>query len=153
MVRVPHYQLAREQDLDATMTPMIDVVFLLLIFFVWTSGTQMIEYILPSQLLAQQGNVASQATDPLPEQDFDSVVIRLRYDGTLPDWTINDQPMNSVGQVSNTLDTLAKINIDAPIIVHPDENVPLGYVIEIYDVSKLAGFDKVSFAVNTKLQN
>jgi biopolymer transport protein ExbD len=35
--------------------------------------------------------------------------------------------------------------------VHPDENVPVGYVIEVYDHAKLAGFTKVSFALNRGL--
>ncbi len=149
MVRRPDYRRSREPDMDATMTPMIDVVFLLLIFFVWTASAQMIEYVLPSQLTRQQGNLDAQIVEPPPEQDFDNVVIRLRWDGGLPDWTINDQPMQSVQQVADALLALAQIKLDAPIIVHPDRNVPLGYVIEVYDLAKLAGFVQVSFALNT----
>ncbi len=149
MVRRPDYRRSREPDMDATMTPMIDVVFLLLIFFVWTASAQMIEYVLPSQLTRQQGNLDAQIVEPPPEQDFDNVVIRLRWDGGLPDWTINDQPMQSVQQVADALVALAQIKLDAPIIVHPDRNVTLGYVIEVYDLAKLAGFVQVSFALNT----
>lgn len=151
MVRLPSSRGDREHDENATMTPMIDVVFLLLIFFVWTAGTQIVEYILPSQMKVQAGNRESEITEPLPEQDFDNVVIRVRWDGTLPDWTINEQGMESIEDVRNTLSTLASVNIDAPIIVHPDENVPIGYVIEIYDQAKLSGFVKVSFALNNAM--
>jgi len=148
MVRLPATRADREHDIDSTMTPMIDVVFLLLIFFVWTAGTQIVEYILPSQISAQLGNQPTDMTDPLPEQDFDNVVIRVRFDGTLPDWTINEQGMETIEDVFSTLNSLATINLDAPIIVHPDENVPIGFVIEVYDQAKLAGFEKVSFALN-----
>ncbi|MGI9519524.1 MAG: ExbD/TolR family protein [Pirellulaceae bacterium] len=151
MVRLPSTRADRDADMDSTMTPMIDVVFLLLIFFVWTAGTQLVEYILPSEMRPQLGNQESNLTEPLPEQDFDNVLIRLRWDGDLPDWTINDQEMKSADEVATTLRTLADINIDAPIIVHPDANVPMGYVIEMYDVAKLAGFVKVSFALNNAL--
>ena len=151
MVRLPATRADREHDIDSTMTPMIDVVFLLLIFFVWTAGTQIVEYILPSQISAQLGNQQTDITDPLPEQDFDNVVIRVRFDGALPDWTINEQGMETIGDVFDTLNSLAAINMEAPIIVHPDENVPIGFVIEVYDQAKLAGFEKVSFALNNAI--
>lgn len=150
MVRIPAGHQDRISDIDSTMTPMIDVVFLLLIFFVWTAGTQIVEYLLPGNLSAQLGNQASQISDPLPEQDFDKVVIRLRWDDGLPDWSINDQPLNSIVDVENTLQTLAQINNRARIVIHPDPPVPLGFVIELFDQARLAGFSTVSFAVNQK---
>ena len=148
MVRLPAVRSDRDHDVNSTMTPMIDVVFLLLIFFVWTAGTQIVEYVMQSQMTAEQGNQATEIADPLSDQDFDKVLIRVRWDGTLPDWTIDDQGIESIEQLSSRLTQLAGVNIDAPIIVHPDENVPVGYVIEVYDQAKLSGFQKVSFALN-----
>ena len=148
MVRIPDRSRDRVNDLDSTMTPMIDVVFLLLIFFVWTAGTQVVEYLVQNRLSAPMGNQPSRITDPTPEQDFDQVVIRLRWDDGLPDWSINDQPLASMDDVTRTLQTLADINSTAPIVIHPDPPVPLGYVIQLYDESRLAGFSKISFAVN-----
>ena len=43
-------QRASAVDMDSAMTPMIDVVFLLLIFFVWTASFQIVEQILPSEI-------------------------------------------------------------------------------------------------------
>ncbi len=148
MVRIPAGHQDRVSDIDSTMTPMIDVVFLLLIFFVWTAGTQVVEYLLQSQLSAQTGNLPAQVTDPLPEQDFDKVVIRLRWDEGLPDWSINDQPLATIVEVAGTLQTLAGINGDARIVIHPDPPVPLGFVIELFDEARLAGFSKISFTVS-----
>ena len=59
--------------------------------------------------------------------------------------------METIGDVASTLNSLAAINLEAPIIVHPDENVPIGFVIEVYDQAKLAGFEKVSFALNNAM--
>ena len=42
------------RELEIKMTPMIDVVFLLLVFFVWTASFQAIEYLLPSSLSQKQ---------------------------------------------------------------------------------------------------
>ncbi|MBC8874781.1 MAG: biopolymer transporter ExbD, partial [Planctomycetes bacterium] len=45
----------RRSDLDVKMTPMIDVVFLLLVFFVWTASFHIVEHILPSSVSAVRG--------------------------------------------------------------------------------------------------
>jgi biopolymer transport protein ExbD len=147
MVRVRTDLSRRELDSDSTMTPMIDVVFQLLVFFVWTSGSATIEYMLPGQLSAPLGGEPAVVADPLPEQDFDEVVIRLRWDAGLPDWSINNQPMEDIAAVAATLQSLAQINSKAPIVIHPDPPVPLGFVIELFDEARVAGFSKVSFAV------
>lgn len=138
----------RNVDMDSTMTPMIDVVFLLLIFFVWTASFQVIEHILPSEMKAQMGSDTTQPLDPVPEQDFDNIVVRIRWSDSGPVWTVRDQPMASIDDVRNMMTAIAKVKIDAPIILHPDPIVPLGVVIEAYDISKQVGFEKVSFAVN-----
>ena len=147
-MRIPNFYRGRDDGLDVTMTPMIDVVFLLLIFFVWTTSFQIIEYILPSRMSAQIGDQATPLVDPPPEKDFDNVVIRIGWDGQSVSLAVNDVPASSMDQVVTQLRQIANVKLDAPIILHPQPAVPLGYVIEVYDVVKLVGFQKVSFAVN-----
>ena len=67
---------ARRDSLEIKMTPMIDVVFLLLIFFVWTASFQVVEYVLPSELSTLLGNQAAVDVPP-PEADFEDVVVRI----------------------------------------------------------------------------
>jgi len=138
----------RQTDMDSAMTPMIDVVFLLLVFFVWTSSFQIVEQVLPSELSAQMGSDPVEIDQPPPEKDFDDVVVRIGWNGEQPNWKINDQEVESIAQMRERLSAIAGIKTDAPVILHPDGIVPLGFVIEVYDVAKLAGFDAVSFAVN-----
>ncbi len=135
-------------DLDSAMTPMIDVVFLLLVFFVWTASFQIVEQILPSEISAQLGSEPSEIVDPPPEQDFDDIVVAIDWDGQTPKWSINDQPLDSLDALRQQLTAIANLQTEAPLILHPQPVVPLGFVIEAYDVAKLAGFAKVSFAVN-----
>ncbi len=137
-----------ETDMNSTMTPMIDVVFLLLVFFVWTASFQIIEKILPSQMFSQMGSDPVEQVDPLPEQDFDNIVVRIGYDGSAPTWSINDVVVASLEQVQAHLTAIAGIKDDAPVILDPDGIVPLGYVIQAYDVANIVGFQKISFAVN-----
>jgi biopolymer transport protein ExbD len=131
------------------MTPMIDVVFLLLVFFVWTAGFQIVEYDMPSQLAALAGNEpADPRLPPPPEADFERVIVRLTKGAGGVEWSVNDAPMADLEQLHAQLDAIARIKHDAPVVLHPDPNVALGDVIDVYDISRRAGFVKVQFAAS-----
>ncbi len=144
----PMLRQANEIDMNSTMPPMIDVAFLLLVFFVWTASFQIIEQILPTEMEAQMGSDSVDSAEPKPEEDFDDIVVRIGWDGQNPTWTINEQNIPSLDEVMAHLQTVAGVNQQAPVILHPDGPVPLGHVIDVYDVAKLSGFAKISFAVN-----
>ena len=134
-------------DLDATMTPMIDVVFLLLIFFVWTASFQIVERVLPGNVAQQAGTAAAPPDQPPPPQaDFDEIVVRIFWREGRPAWQVNDIPLPDRRSVVDRLRRIAEIQTEAPVILHPDPQVPLGDAIEIYDQARLAGFSKVAFA-------
>ena len=141
---------ARREPLEIKMTPMIDVVFLLLVFFVWTASFQVVEYLLPSELSTLLGNQAA-LEDPPPEADFEDVVIRIHWTGDQPGWTINDQQADSLAQLHQRLQAIAQVKQDAPVILHPDEEVPLGDVINVFDLSRLTGFEKIQFVAGEAL--
>jgi biopolymer transport protein ExbD len=141
---------ARRDPLEIKMTPMIDVVFLLLIFFVWTASFQVVEYLLPSELSSLSGNQGAE-DEPPPEADFEDVVIRIHWNGDHVVWTINDRPADSLDQLRQRLQAIAQVKQDAPVILHPDEEVPLGDVIDVFDISRIIGFEKVQFVAGETL--
>ena len=141
---------ARREPLEIKMTPMIDVVFLLLVFFVWTASFQVVEYLLPSELSTLLGNQAA-LEEPPPEADFEDVVIRIHWTGDQPGWTINDQQADSLAELHQRLQAIAQVKQDAPVILHPDEEVPLGDVINVFDLSRLIGFEKIQFVAGEAL--
>lgn len=147
-MKVPSSYQGGRSNLEIQMTPMIDVVFLLLVFFVWTAGFQIAEYILPSNVSAAAGNAANPNEPPPPEADFDNVVVRLQGDGEQLQWLVNGESMASLEQVGATLARIAKIKPDAPVILHPDQGVPLGSVIDAYDTARGASLKKVQFATS-----
>ncbi len=134
----------RTDGLDIKMTPMIDVVFLLLVFFVWTASFGIAERLLPSNLASLSGAVGSSETDP-EMLDFDVVVVKLELRGELPAWTINDRELESLQAVEETLRSVAAIKSDLPVVVDPRPTVPLGHVIDVYDISRRVGFGTVQF--------
>ena len=145
----PLIQRGASTDIDSAMTPMIDVVFLLLVFFVWTASFQVVEQVLHSEMSSEMG---SDPVDmpPEPEQDYENVVLKIDWDGARPSWTINDVAVADIESVKQQLVAISSINNEAPVILHPQPTVPVEFVIQAYDTSKLGGFEKVSFAVNQK---
>jgi biopolymer transport protein ExbD len=150
MDRVSSYHRQR-RDLDVKMTPMIDVVFLLLVFFLWTASFRISEQVLPSNISAVKTDQPGTSDIPPPEEDFDDVVIRVLWNDGRPQWEVNGAPVATMDQVRRTLAALVAIQADAPVIVHPDPEVPLGHVIDLYDITRLEGFHKVQFTASEPL--
>ncbi len=151
-MRRPSIFNERRGDVDVKMTPMIDVVFLLLVFFIWTASFHIVEQVLPSSVSAQHGTDPTSTDEPPPpDEDFEDIVIRILWTDDRPAWRINDEPSASLADVQSTLQTIARIKPDAPVILHPDSDVPLGHVIDAYDVTRLEGFDEVQFAASERI--
>jgi biopolymer transport protein ExbD len=151
-MRLPSPYTQRGQELDIMMTPMIDVVFLLLVFFLWTASFQLVERMLPSRLTAVAGAVPdSRDEPPPPEEDFDRVVVRVRWQAGQPSWQVNDVGAVSLADVLARLQAIAAIKRDAPVILHPDQDVPLGHVIDLYDITRRVGFEKIQFAASQRV--
>ena len=142
----PSVYIRQHATLDTTMTPMIDVVFLLLVFFLWTASFQVVEYVLPTRLSEAPVAGALDTDEPRPELDFDPVVIQLLWQDERPLWIVNEAPASSLEELARMLTTVAGIKPDVPVIIDPDEAVPFGHVIDVYDASLLAGCQKIQFA-------
>jgi biopolymer transport protein ExbD len=132
------------------MTPMIDVVFLLLVFFVWTASFQITEYLFRSNVTAVAGQGDPTDIDP-DEAEFEPVIIRVLISDGSPLWLVNDTPRDNLKQVGEMLRALAGIKADAPVILDPDPEVPLGDVIDLYDLARLAGFARIQFAASEQI--
>ena len=134
----------RDRTLEVAMTPMIDVVFMLLIFFVWTASFQVAELILPSSIVSQEGQGTIETN---PEfEDLERVVVRMGWNGSRPTWLINDTPVADLNSVAVRLQTVARVKATLPVMIDPDPPVPLGHVIDVYDLARIAGFENVQFA-------
>ena len=138
----------RRPAVELQLTPMIDCVFLLMVYFIWSSSFAVVEMSLPSELSAQQtgGGPANPDVPPPPEADFDRIVVRVLWDGSAPAWTVNDAPMASLGELRRALAAIARIKRDAPLVLDPDPQVPLGGVIDVFDLTRVLGFEKIQFA-------
>jgi len=135
----------RRSDLDVKMTPMIDVVFLLLIFFVCTASFQIAEELLPTNLLVRGSTVEAPTIDELP---LEQIVIRGHRDGTATTWQVNDGVAVPRAQIAPLLQALADIDRSLPVILDVEGGVPLGEMIEVYDTCRAVGLEKIQFAAS-----
>jgi len=148
-MRIPsNYRDRRAIELQ--LTPMIDCVFLLMIYFLWSSSFAIAEMSLPSKLsAATAGRGAPRVNEPPPpEADFPNVVVRILWNGSTAVWTVNEAPVGSLDELRQRLTNIARIKRDAPIVLDPASDVPLGDVIEVFDLSRLVGFQKIQFAAS-----
>jgi biopolymer transport protein ExbD len=132
------------------MTPMIDVIFLLLIFFVCTASFQAAEEILPTNLKLPGAIESSETADP-DMLDLDEIVVKILFQGGRPRWRINEKDYETLEAVRGVLASVARLKADLPVILDVNGNVPLENVIDVYDVCRQIGLERIQFAASEKV--
>ena len=129
------------------MTPMIDVVFLLLIFFVCASIGQIRESHLPTPLAAGSVEVTDPVESPPPIDHFWITLERNPNGATIA--TLNERQFSDWSELRDVLRQLAGLAAEVPVILDIAPQVPAGDVIDIYDTCKAANFETIQFATGT----
>ena len=141
----PTYQEYRSAGLDAKMTPMIDVIFQLQIFFLCTAGFVLPEGILPTHLPPTGAVAISVAPPPV---DLEMVRIRMRGRGADFRLELNERTVQDIEELIPYLQRLASASARLPVILDISSEVLIGRVVEVYDRCLAAGLKNVSFAAN-----
>ena len=137
---------SKDDSLELKMTPMIDVVFLLLVFFVWTSSFELPEFDLPGSLAELPMGAAEATTDTLPVEKFDEIIIRLLWQVEGTQIMLNGQPLDRMSDIQDRLTEITSLGVQPPVIVDPDEKVTMAFAVQAYDAARAAGVDRVLFA-------
>lgn len=135
------------QGLGATMTPMIDVIFQLLIFFVCTASFQAPEAVLPTNL-SLPGGIDSQVQVDPELKDLDEIVVKIHWRENRAGWEINQRLYGRLEEVRAALAGVAQVKIDLPVILDVEGDVPMEDVIDVYDICRLLGLKKIQFAAS-----
>lgn len=122
------------EELPVNLTPLIDVVFLLLIFFM-VSTTFTRESHLQVDLPEADGAPAEAAVEQL------EVVISA--DGR---FTVNDRVLinSQLITIKRALETLSKGNRELPFIITADARTPHEFVVRAMDAAGQLGFTRLS---------
>jgi len=124
------------EEIDLNMTPLIDVVFLLLIFFM-VSTTFQKETELKVQL--------PQASEQTPVEDTQSIEVVINARGL---YFVNGRELGDshIVTVRNALNRLARGKKDTPLVIRADAMAPHQSVITAMDAAGQLGMVKFSLA-------
>ncbi len=135
------------------MTPMIDVIFLLLIFFVCTASFRSPEKILPTRL-SLPGAIPSDVPIDPEVVDLEEIVVELLWrniDGRWrAQWQINDRDYSRLAEVRDVLAAVKQLKSDLPVILDVEPDVPMSNVIDLYDLCREVGLGNVKFAASVE---
>lgn len=133
--------------LRVEMTPMIDVVFLLLVFFLWTSSFDAPEFDLPGQLATPPSGSEAQATPPSEAPMFDELVIKVQAAGDDAVFQLGEERVGDKATLLARLAAIAALGVQPPVIIDPDRNVAMQHAIAAYDAARAAGLNDCLFAI------
>ena len=129
----------RHHDLSARgvlpMTPMIDVVFLLLIFFMVTVSASTPESDLASTLKPQSEQQGAAA-------DFQPQIVSIVRTGDMVFYHLGSHQLTSRVELARLLRELPK---DSGVVVKVSNNVPVEAAAGVLQTCKDVGFTKVSY--------
>jgi biopolymer transport protein ExbD len=118
------------------LTPLIDVVFLLLIFFMVSTTFDK-----QTRLEVDLPEAEAPAT---PDQDIDKIEITIDAKGQ---FYVNDRELlkHDLGTLRRTLEKIADGQTDLPIYIFGDKDAPLQSALTVMDAAGQLGLSRLSF--------
>ena len=141
----------KRNKIGLSMTSMIDVIFLLLIFFVCTANFRPLEERLPMNL-SLPGSITEFVTKNPEYQDLKFAIVHISFTNDEPHWQIEGRSCGSLAEVKQILAQLAEIKLDFPIIIDSEKETPFQYLIEVYDTCRQVGLNRVQISAKDASQ-
>ena len=137
-----------------TMTPMIDVVFLLLVFFICASVGSTADKLLPAELNGNSTTSVEAVTPDEPEK-WEHPPVQIRIEplaaGDIPiSVFLDEERLAGIESLSQRLTRLGAADPAIRIILNVNDEVEVQQFILIYDLCQKLKFENVSFAVRSK---
>lgn len=142
-----NFQRGRHKDEpEINLVPMIDVLLVILIFLVVTTTYSKFAEL---EIALPQANAEKNTSHEDKSNIIDITV------NAMGEYTINLIPVksNSIENLRNALQSAARDIEDPLIIINADEQAAHQSVITIMEASRLAGYNKITFATETKPVN
>ncbi len=144
-MRIPNARTGPVCDFDRTVTPMVDVVFQLLVFFVLASGGRAAEQSLST--LLSGGNVSATLSAAPSKPGVDNW-IHLSRNAAQQRTRIElaGRKYTDLSALPGALNEIAAGGGDQRVILDVAGDVPLGDVIFVYDACRAAKLHSINFA-------
>jgi len=125
---------------DTTMAPLIDVVFLLLVFFLVSASLRVVEGVMAT-------NVPKTTQPAAAPRALERLTITLRHRGQGTEILLNNTPYGSFGELRQQL-RLLRQHQDLPVIINPDRQTPFQDVVTAMDICRTVSLTKVTLATS-----
>ena len=121
-------------EAEINITPMLDIVFIMLIFFIVTSS-----FVKEVAL-----DLNRPSSEPLEEKEIAEVItIRIAANGQVE---VGNRPVDIRAVRANVEGELATRGFDTPVVVIADRAADSGLMVRVIDQARLAGAEQVSLA-------
>lgn len=134
------------RPIELQMNSMIDVIFLLLIFFIITANFDKLEKLLPTNLFLP-GQIKTEWSLPPEEKFLGDIQIRILLESNQLLWQVNQRHCDSLVEVEKVLRALEHLSPEIPVIIAPLGEIPIENVLDVYDTCRQVGLVKIQFAV------
>lgn len=128
---------ARRSPIEVNLTPLIDIVFILLIFFLITSTfvtNEGIEVEKPSAGSSEELTASN------------SIAIAITKEGQY----IHERQVFNPDELTERLKSYKTERADATVIIQGDTQAQLGKVVELMDIARTAGFRDIAIATEAE---
>ncbi len=122
----------RQEEAQVDLTPMLDIVFIMLIFFIVTST-----FVRESGIEVDK----PQATDVVSQKDV-GIFIAVTADNDV----YIDKKMVDIERVQAALEAMLLDKAESSLVIQADERAFSGTVIQVMDAAKGAGIEKIAIA-------
>ncbi len=154
-MRIPTTRDRGGNNDESFMTPMIDVVFLLLIFFICASAAYVVEHQLPIPLAsgASNSDKAKAAEQPLGNVWLKLIRETDDENRLTTTFLLNGRRYVDQKQLATVVRELAEVAPEMPVILDIDKTVPMQDVVDVYDLCRRARFHQIRFSLDPATVN
>jgi biopolymer transport protein ExbD len=123
-----------EDDIDLNITPMLDIVFIILIFFVVSTS-----------FVKESGvDVSRPSASTAERKERGNIMIGITADNAV--WI--DRRQVDIRAVRANIERLHAENPEGAVVIQADRDARTGVLVQVLDQSRLAGVDDVSIAAS-----
>jgi biopolymer transport protein ExbD len=125
-------RIQEQDDTEVNLTPMLDVVFIMLIFFIVTAS-----------FVKEAGIDVSRPDAATAERkERGNILVAISESGQI--WI--DKRHVDIRAVRANIERLAAENPQGSVVIQADENSKNGILVQVMDAARLAGVEQVSIA-------
>lgn len=133
-----NFSNAKRRRINSTalnLSSMIDVTFLLLVYFIVTTVFTPPEDLLSPALKVEEGTSSQQ-------EEFEPQIVTISIQGANPAYLIGEQVLRNREQF---VTVISKLPREPGIIIRVEDTVPVGFAIAAIQESRNAGFERVTY--------